>query len=320
MIERDAPVFVAGGETYVGRALLRVLDSRGYTNVTSDAGAADALRSRDGARELLAAIRPTWVFHAAGDSGGIHANRIRPAELARDNLAVTLNAIDAAHEFEVAKLVYLASSCSYPRETAQPMRPEQLWSGALEPTNQAYAAAKLAGIELCRAYRRQYDDDFIVAIPSNPFGPGEDFSLEDSHVIPALIRRFHEARESGRAEVEMWGSGKPRRDFLYVDDVASAALAAMERYSDEPPINLGADQDLSIRELAETIAEVVGFEGELAFDPSKPDGTPVKTLDASVLAGLGWTPSVPFREALERTYRDYLERYGALAPTTPEAV
>jgi GDP-L-fucose synthase len=264
----------------------------------TDAGTVEAFFRR---------YQPRYVFHAGGRAGGINANAKYPADLCDDNLRATVNVIRAAHRHGVAKLLYLASSCTYPRLCRQPMREADLWGGFLEPTNQAYAAAKLAGIALCQAYRQQYGSDFIVGIATNCFGIGDDFSLEDSHVVAALIRRFHEAKRRGDRLVVVWGSGTPRREFLFADDLAEACILVMQKYSDRDPINLGGGQDVSIRELAETIRRVVGFSGELEFDTSQPDGMPFKSLDASKLLSLGWRPRVAFEDALVQTYKAFLE-------------
>ena len=255
------------------------------------------------------ASRPEYVFFAAGKSGGIGANVHFPADLMLDNLLSAAHVIDAAHRHGVRKLLYLASSCSYPKLCPQPMRVADLLSGPPEPTNEAYAVAKLAGIKLCQAYRRQYRDDFIVGIPANAFGPGDDFSLENSHVIAALIRKMHAAAQRGDERMEVWGTGSARREFIFADDLADACTHVMCGYSEDDPINLGGGPVLSIGELAEIVRRVVGFAGRLEFDPSKPDGMPMKGLESSRLASLGWQPQVGFADALGITYQWYLEHF-----------
>jgi GDP-L-fucose synthase len=300
---KDANIYVAGGQTLLGAALLRRLARHGCTRLC---GPEPDLQRADEVDAFFARARPDFVFLAAGKSGGIAANQKYPADLIHDNLAVAVNVIEACHRHRVCKLLYLASSCSYPRICPQPMRVESLLAGPLEPTNEAYALAKLAGLKMCQAYRQQYGDRFIAGIPANSFGPGDDYSPEDSHVVGALIRRMHEAKCAGQAAVVIWGTGTPRREFLYVDDLADACLFVMEHYDEAEPINLGVGQDVSIRELASLIREVVGYDGDLEFDTSRPDGMPLKSLDGSELARLGWKPRTDLREALAATYQDFL--------------
>jgi GDP-L-fucose synthase len=251
--------------------------------------------------------RPEYVILAAGKSGGIEANRSRPADLMLDNLLVAAHVLREASRAGVAKLLYLASSCAYPRLASQPMRPDSLLTGPLEPTNDAYALAKLAGWKLCQAYRRQADAPFITAVPANPFGPFDDFGPESGHVIPALMRRMHEAEHCGEESVVVWGSGRPRREFLYVRDLADACVFVMRYYDGDEPINLGGGPEHSIAETARLIAEVVGYRGRIEFDPGRPDGMPRKALDAGPLAALGWSPTTDFRAALEETYAWFCE-------------
>jgi GDP-L-fucose synthase len=256
---------------------------------------------------FFARQRPQYVFHAAGPTGGIGANVAAPADLCRDNLAVHLHLIDAAHRFDVERLLYLASSCCYPRHAPQPLHVESLWSGPLEPTNYGYAAAKLAGIALCQTYRQQYGCDFVVGIAANSFGPGDDFDPERAHVIAALLARMHEARSSGEPSVTIWGSGSPRREFLFVDDLADAAVHVMRQGNGVELLNLAGGVSLSIAELAEQVRRVVGYEGELVFDASRPDGMPLKELDATALAAMGWRPQIDFEAGLRATYAWYLQ-------------
>jgi GDP-L-fucose synthase len=300
------PVFVAGGTQLVGAAILRVLERRGQRRIVGGEGREPAYDDPAAVDAFFGGERPAYVFVAAGRTGGIGANRARPAELMRDNLEVASHVLESAHRHGVRRLLYLASSCSYPRECPQPMSPESLLSGSLEPTSEAYGVAKLAGIALCRAYRDEYGDDFVAAIPAASFGPGDEFGPEDSHVVAALLRRMHEARRDGAPAVTVWGTGKALREFIYVDDLADACVHVMERYPGEGPVNLGGGDEVSIRELAGLVREVTGYRGELRFDAERPDGAPRKVLDSSVLLGLGWRPRTGLREGLERTYEWYL--------------
>ncbi|HEY7326861.1 MAG TPA: GDP-L-fucose synthase [Gemmataceae bacterium] len=299
-------IYVAGGDTLIGAALRERLRATGFTNLVGEPPAEPDLISSWQVKDFFASERPEYVFLTAGPSGGIRANQNYPAQLMHDNLLMAVHVIDAAYRFGVSKLLYLASSCSYPRLAPQPMRVESLMTGPLEPTNEAYAMGKLAGMALCQAYRQQYGSQFLTAIPANAFGPHDDFSAEDSHVIPGLIRRFHDARCRGQAEVRIWGSGRPRREFLYSLDLADACLFVMEKYDADEPINLGGGSDLSIAETANLVAEVVGYRGRLSFDVSQPDGMPLKGLDSRPLKKLGWAPATEFRTALAETYDWFL--------------
>lgn len=289
----------------VGSAIVRRLASEDCEILTVSRGEVDLRRQSD-AETWLSANRPDIVFLAAATVGGILANHTRPAEFIYDNLAIEANIIHGAFTAGVEKLLFLGSSCIYPRNAPQPMQEDHLLSGELEPTNQWYAIAKIAGIKLCQAYRRQYDCDFISTMPTNLYGPGDNYDLESSHVLPALIAKTHMAKVSGEGAVTIWGSGKPRREFLYVDDLADACVFLMEYYSDEGHVNVGTGKDISIAELAELIAEVVGAKGALSFDPSKPDGTPRKLLDVSLLTNIGWTAKTGLRQGIEMTYEAYL--------------
>jgi GDP-L-fucose synthase len=304
-VEKDARIYVAGGQTLIGSALLYRLEQAGYTDVVGGTNE-PILTDSWQVEAFFATTRPEYVFLAAGRSGGISANQRYPADLMRDNLLVECNVIHSANRHRVRKLLYLGSSCSYPRLAPQPMGEESLLTGPLEPTNEAYAVAKIAGIKLCQAYRQQYGAPFLSAIPANAFGPGDDFSLEESHVIAALLRKMHEAKVRRRPEVKVWGSGTPRREFIYVRDLADACVFLMDHYDSPEPINLGAGADLSIRELAEAVQETVGYRGRLEFDASKPDGMPRKALDSSKLSRLGWRPQARFQDALAETYAWYL--------------
>jgi len=301
-------VLVAGGETLIGAALLRQLVSRGFSRLCRPSAKQPDLADAAAVERLFSLHKPAYVFHVAGNSGGIAANQKYPATLMQHNLAVALNVIDAAHRHGVRKLLYLASSCCYPRLCPQPMAVESLITGPLEPTNAAYATAKLAGLKLAEAFRAEYGDDFITAIPANAFGPEDDFDADNAHVVGALIHRMHEAKLEGAASVEVWGTGNARREFIFADDLAEACIFVMQSYSSAIPINLGSGIDFSIRELAEIIRDAVGYNGELVFDASRPDGMPVKTLDSTPLEVMGWAPRTSAREAIVATYRDYLDR------------
>lgn len=304
----DDPVFVAGSETTIGRAVVRAFARAGYRTILApprdQVDVTDALTMGD----YLATTRPRIVVVAAGRSGGIGLNRRLPAELMLDNLLVATSVLSAAARQGVERLLYLASSCCYPQACPQPMRPEHLGTGPLEPTSEAYATAKLAGIRLCHALRQERGLSFLTAIPADVFGPDSSFDPEDSHVIPSLIARFHAAQAEGAAEVGLWGTGTPRREFLFADDLGDACVAVVRGYNREDTINLGGGEELTIRQAAETIADVVGYRGRLTFDTTRPDGMPRKLLDSSELYALGWQRATSFREALEATYRAFLRK------------
>jgi GDP-L-fucose synthase len=300
-------IYIAGGETLIGVALRERLHAAGYQNLVGIPPDEPDLTIAAQVGDFFGECRPEHVFLAAGRSGGIELNRTRPAELMLHNLLVAAHVLDAARRHKVAKLLYLASSCSYPKTASQPLRPEALFTGTLEPTNAAYATAKLAGWQLCAAFRQQYGARFITGIPTNSFGPHDDFGPDGGHVIPALIRRMHEAKMEDAAEVVIWGTGTPRREFLAARDLADACLFVMQRYDGPEPINLAGGADLSIAELARVIAQVVGYRGRLRFDTSKLDGMPRKVLDSSKLRELGWHPVADFREALAETYAWFLD-------------
>jgi GDP-L-fucose synthase len=308
----DAKIFVAGHGGLVGSAIVRRLRAGGFENlVLRDRQGLDLTRQH-AVEEFFAGVRPDYVFLAAAKVGGILANSNYPADFLRDNLAIQTNVIDAAYRNGVKKLLFLGSSCIYPKHAPQPMAEDCLLTGPLEPTNEWYAIAKIAGLKMCQAYRRQYGFNAISAMPTNLYGPGDNFSPEGSHVLPALIRKTHEAKQSGASEVEIWGTGTPRREFLHVDDLADACLFLMERYDDERPINVGWGSDVSIADLAALVAATEAFTGQLRFDPTKPDGTPRKLLDVSRLRSLGWTPTVALDAGIERTYEWYLKTLGRL--------
>jgi GDP-L-fucose synthase len=303
-------VWVAGHSGLAGSAVVRRLAARGDVEVLTVGHDALDLTRQTAVEDWLAATRPDVVILAAAKVGGILANATMPALFLRDNLAIQGNVIDAAHRSGVKKLLFLGSSCLYPRQAPQPMREEDLLSGPLEPTNEGYAVAKIAGLTMCRAYRRQYGADFVSVMPSNLYGPGDTYHPEHAHVPAALIRRFHDAKEAGAAEAVIWGSGRPRREFLCADDLAEACLFVLERYSGEQPLNVGTGQDMTIADFAALVADVVGFRGRLVFDPAHPDGAPRKLLDVSRLAALGWRARIPLRDGLASAYADFLNGGG----------
>lgn len=318
-LDRSAAVFVTGHRGLVGSAMVRRLKAAGFTEILTATRQELDLTQQSAVRAWFAAHRPAYVFHAAGTVGGILANSTRPVEFLRDNLLLHATVVPAAYEVGVRKLLYLGSSCIYPRDCPQPMKEEHLLSGPLEPTNEAYAIAKIAGIRLCQAYARQYGAPFIAAMPTNLYGPNDNFDLQDSHVLPALLRKFHEAKISGRPTVSVWGSGRVRREFLHVDDLADACLFLMEHHEGEDFVNIGTGEDVTIRELAESIRDVVYPGAELAFDASKPDGTPRKWLDVSRLLGLGWRHTIDLPEGIRRTYEWFRARYPAVRGVRPSA-
>jgi GDP-L-fucose synthase len=301
-------IYVAGHRGLVGAALCRALAKNGYTNLVTAPRSELDLTDQRRVLDFFHKVRPAYVFVAAARVGGINANNSYPADFIRDNLQIQTNVIDGAYQSGAAKLLFLGSSCIYPKFAPQPMKEEHLLTGSLEPTNEWYAVAKIAGIKMCQAYRRQYGFDAISVMPTNLYGPGDRFDLENSHVLPALIRKFHEATRTGADSVEVWGSGAPRREFLYVDDLAAACLFLMRNYSAEEIINVGSGQEVTIAELARLVAEVTGFTGAIRFNENMPDGTPRKLLDMSKLTGLGFTPRTSLREGITLTYDWYLAR------------
>ena len=302
-------VFVAGHRGLVGSAIVRRLGKVECDLVTIDRERLDLLRQGD-TEHFLVSTKPDVVIVAAGKVGGILANSALPAEFIYQNLMIATNLIHGAFRTGVRKLLFLGSSCIYPKFAPQPMIEEELLTGPLEPTNEWYAIAKIAGVKLCQAYRRQYGADYISVMPTNVYGPGDNYHPENSHVIAALIRRFHEAKQSASPVVTVWGTGTPRREFIFVDDLADACILTLERYSGESPLNVGTGEDVTITDLARLIAQVVGYGGELVFDPSRPDGTPQKLLEISKLSALGWNALTPLAIGLERTYADFLTKEG----------
>ena len=311
VIDRSAPIYVAGHRGLVGSAIVRHLEAEGFDNILTATRDQVDLRSQAEVSHWFKANRPRYVMLVAGTVGGILANSTRPAEFIYDNMMIHGTVVHAAHEVGPEKLLYLGSSCIYPRHATQPITEDQLLTGPLESTNEWYAIAKIAGIKLCQAYRRQYGSDFISAMPTNLYGPGDNFDLASSHVIPALIRKFHDARVEAETtgapnRVEVWGTGSAFREFLHVDDLARACLFLLENYSDDSHINVGTGVDLSIRELAETVQRIVNPGAELVWDTTKPDGTPRKLLDVTRLRDLGWEPSIDLESGLTDTYSWFL--------------
>lgn len=307
-MEQDARIYVAGTHTPIGAALLRVLVAQRYVNIVGAKEREPDLTDAVQVESFFERTRPEYVFLAGGESGGIRANQKYPARLMRDNLLVECNVIHSAYLHGVQKLLYLASSCCYPRDCPKPMRVDSLMTGRLEPTSEAYALAKIAGIGLCRAYYQQHGVRFISGIPADVFGPGDDFSPEDSHVVPGLIRKMHEAKSLHLESVEIWGTGRARRELIFADDLADACIFVMHAYDNPKPVNLGGGSDLSIREISALIKDVVGYAGALRFNPSKPDGVLVKVLDSRKLLELGWRPKTQLRDAVQTTYEGFLVR------------
>ena len=305
-MKADARVFVAGHRGLVGSAIVRRLEAEGFSRVLTATREQLDLRDQAAVNYWFRANRPEFVLLVAGTVGGILANSTRPAEFIYDNMMIHATVVHAAHLFPVRRLLYLGSSCIYPRDCPQPMKEEHLLSGLLEPTNEPYAIAKIAGIKLCQAYRRQYGCDFISAMPTNLYGPHDNFDLASSHVLPALVRKFHDAKLEDRSEVVVWGTGRPRREFLHVDDLAEACLFLMRRYEAAEHVNVGTGEDLTIAELAETVRDIVHPQARIVFDTTKPDGTPRKLLDVSRLHGLGWRHRIGLRDGIASSYQWFL--------------
>lgn len=306
-LTRDLPVHIAGHRGLVGGAIYRRLEAQEFTNLITASSAELDLRDRDAVFAFYADRRPSVVILAAAKVGGILANATYPAEFFSDNIRIQTNVIDAAHAFDVERLLFLGSSCIYPKFAPQPIREDSLLSGPLEPTNDAYAIAKIAGVLQIQAMRREYEHRYISAMPTNLYGPGDNFDTTSSHVLPAMIRKFHDAKSGATPSVVLWGSGTPRREFLYVDDLAQAVGVLLEKYDDPAPINVGVGTDVTIRELAELVREIVGYQGDIVWDSEKPDGTPRKLLDVSRIQSLGWTAATSLRDGISATYGWYLK-------------
>ena len=305
----DAKIYVAGHRGLVGSAIVRNLEAKGYKNIIYRTHKELDLTNQEAVRIFFKEEKPEYVFLAAAKVGGIHANNTYPADFIYENLMIQNNVIKAAHDFEVKKLLFLGSTCIYPKMAPQPIKEEYLLTGSLEETNEAYAVAKIAGLEMCKFFKRQYGDNFISCMPTNLYGPNDNFDLKNSHVLPALIRKFHEAKVNNSEAVEVWGTGTPLREFLYVDDMADACVFLMENYDGEQHVNIGTGEEVSIRELAETVKEVVGFDGELVFNTEMPDGTPRKLTTVDKLHGLGWKHKVSLDKGIRLAYNWFLENY-----------
>ncbi|MEF2901638.1 MAG: GDP-L-fucose synthase [Terrisporobacter sp.] len=305
----DAKIYVAGHRGLVGSAIVRNLEDKGYKNIIYRTHKELDLTNQEAVRRFFEEEKPEYVFLAAAKVGGIHANNTYPADFIYENLMIQNNVIKAAHDFEVKKLLFLGSTCIYPKMAPQPIKEEYLLTGSLEETNEAYAVAKIAGLEMCKFFKRQYGDNFISCMPTNLYGPNDNFDLKNSHVLPALIRKFHEAKVNNSEAVEVWGTGTPLREFLYVDDMADACVFLMENYDGEQHVNIGTGEEVSIRELAETVKEVVGFDGELVFNTEMPDGTPRKLTTVDKLHGLGWKHKVSLDKGIRLAYNWFLENY-----------
>lgn len=308
-MKTDSKIYVAGHRGMVGSAIVRALQKNQFNNIVTRTSAELDLRNQKAVNDFFDQEKPEYVFLAAAKVGGILANNTYRAEFLYDNLILEANVIHAAHITGVRKLLFLGSSCIYPKFAPQPLQEESLLSGFLEPTNEPYAIAKIAGIKMCETYRQQYGDCFISAMPTNLYGPNDNYDLNSSHVLPAMIRKFHEAKVNGEQPVHLWGSGNPMREFLHVDDLAQACLFLMENYNEDQFINVGSGVDISIKELAEIIAEIVGFNGEIIWDTSKPDGTPKKLMDVSKLEKLGWKAQISLRQGIESVYEIFKSEY-----------
>ena len=305
VLARDAPAHVAGHTGMVGSAVWRHLTARGFTNLVGRNSGELDLRDRDSTFAFYREVRPRYVVLAAAKVGGILANATQPAEFLSDNLRIQINVLDAAAEIGVERLLFLGSSCIYPKHAPQPIREDALLTGPLEPTNEAYAIAKIAGVLQVQAMRREYERSFISAMPTNLYGPGDNYDPETSHVLAAMIRKFHDAKVTGAPTVTLWGSGTPQREFLHVDDLATACLVLLERYDDPAPINIGVGEDITVKDLAALVASEIGYEGAVTWDTSKPDGTPRKLLDVGRIHELGWKAEIGLREGIARTYREF---------------
>ena len=304
----ESKIYVAGHRGMVGSAIVRKLNAKGFNNIVVRSSKELDLRNQQAVNSFFEMENPDIVVLAAAKVGGIHANSVYRAEFLYDNLMIQANIINAAYRFEVAKLLFLGSSCIYPKMADQPLREEYLLTGELEPTNEPYAIAKIAGIKLCESYRDQYGCNFISAMPTNLYGPNDNYDLNNSHVLPALLRKFHIAKQEGNAKVEIWGTGYPKREFLHVEDLAAACFFLLQNYNEKEPVNIGCGKDISIKDLALTIKKVVGFKGKLNFDTSKPDGTPRKLLSVDKLHNLGWKHQIELEEGIKSVYKELLNK------------
>ena len=308
-MNKDSKIYVAGHRGLVGSAIMRKLKQEGYTNIITRTHKELDLTNQAQTQEFFEKEKPEYVFLAAAKVGGIHANNTYPADFAYINTMIESNVIKASYDYGVKKLLFLGSSCIYPKLCPQPIKEEYLLTGPLEKTNEAYAIAKIAGLKMCQYFNRQYGTNYISVMPTNLYGPNDNFDLETSHVLPALIRKFHEAEINNKPYVEVWGTGTPRREFLHVDDLADAVIYLMNNYNENEPLNIGTGKDITIKELAELIKEIVGYEGEIKFDTTKPDGTPRKLLDVSRLHNAGWEHKITLREGIENTYEWFKEKW-----------
>ncbi len=308
-MDRNAKIYVAGHKGLVGSAIVRNLKKRGYKNIITRTHGELDLKNQKAVEEFWREEEPEYVYLAAAKVGGILANDQYPADFIYENLMIQNNVIKAAHDFNAKKLLFLGSTCIYPKNAPQPIKEEYLLSGFLEPTNEAYAIAKIAGLEMCKFFKRQYGDNFISCMPTNLYGPYDNFDLKSSHVLPALIRKFHEAKEEEKPSVEVWGTGTPLREFLHVDDMADACIFLMENYNGEEHVNIGTGEEVSIKQLAETVKEIIGYKGQLLFNSNKPDGTPRKLTDITKLHELGWKHSINLKEGIEDSYKWFKENY-----------
>lgn len=307
-MEKNAKIYVAGHRGMVGSAIVRKLETLGYQNIVTRTSKELDLRNQAAVEQFFAEEKPEYVFLAAAKVGGIHANNVYRADFIYENMMIQSNVIHQSFVQKVKKLMFLGSSCIYPKMAPQPLKEEYLLTGVLEPTNEPYAIAKIAGIKMCESYRLQYGCDFISVMPTNLYGPNDNYDLNNSHVLPALLRKFHEAKVAGKQEVVVWGSGSPKREFLHADDLAEACLYLMENYSEPELVNIGTGVDLSIKELAEMISRIVGFEGTIVWDSSKPDGTPRKLMDVSKLHRSGWQHKIELEEGIRSVYAEILEK------------
>lgn len=312
-MEKSAKIYIAGHRGMVGSAIHRKLTKEGFTNIVTRTSSELDLREQEAVREFFATERPDYVFLAAAKVGGIMANNIYRAEFLYENLQIQNNVIDAAHQNGVTKLMFLGSSCIYPKLAPQPLNEDSLLTGTLEPTNEPYAIAKIAGIKMCEAYRSQYGSDFISVMPTNLYGPNDNYDLNKSHVLPAMIRKFHEAKEENKPFVELWGTGSPLREFLHADDLADACYFLMQNYSGAEFLNIGVGHDITIKDLAELIQRIVGYQGRINWNVEKPDGTPRKLMDVSKLHALGWKHSIELEEGIRVTYQDFLQKIESYA-------